>query len=115
MPVDGDRTGTIISIIADATSGGGGSISAWTGHARVRHIGSFSGAELRRIGWTGETYFSHSQGGLNVPYVDGFDSDSDECTSRSHEHAGFEPALGNVSESPRQQNQHLPPIRPALA
>ena len=58
--------------------GEGGSISARTGRARVRHIGSFSSAELRRIGWTGETYFSHSKGGLNVPYVDGFDSDSDE-------------------------------------
>jgi hypothetical protein len=56
----------------------GGSISARTGRARMRHIGSFSREELRRIGWTGDTYFSHSQGGLSVPYVDGYDSDSDE-------------------------------------
>jgi hypothetical protein len=48
-----------------------------SGRPRVRHILQHSQAELERLGWSGETYSSRSQGGRPAPYIFGMDSDSD--------------------------------------
>jgi hypothetical protein len=48
-----------------------------SGRPRARHILQYSKAELRSMGWRGETYFSRSQGGRPAPYIEDKDSDSD--------------------------------------
>ena len=42
-----------------------------------RHIGSLKKTELERLGWDGMRNMSHSQGGNWVPFIRGYDSDSD--------------------------------------
>jgi len=48
-----------------------------SGRPRAKHILQYSKAELRSMGWRGETYFSRSQGGRSAPYIEDMDSDSD--------------------------------------
>jgi hypothetical protein len=48
-----------------------------SGRPRAKHILQHSKAELRSMGWRGETYFSRSQGGRSAPYIENMDSDSD--------------------------------------
>ena len=47
-----------------------------SGRPRARHILQYSKAELRSMGWRGETYFSRSQNRM-APFIEGMDSDSD--------------------------------------
>ena len=45
-------------------------------NGKHRHIGSLNRTELMSLGWSGTTNFSHSQK-VWVPYISGYDSDSD--------------------------------------